>query len=67
MRVRSGGCWLWCRPVATAPIQLLAWKPPYVASAALKDEKTKQNIVEEMMDKENCSLVKTVVTPVKRE
>jgi len=26
--------WLWCRPVATAPIQLLAWEPPYAAEAA---------------------------------
>ena len=23
--------WLWCRPVAAAPIQPLAWKPPYAA------------------------------------
>ena len=33
--------WLWCRPVATAPIRLLAWEPPYATGAAL--EKTKQN------------------------
>ena len=26
--------WLWCRPVATAPIQPLAWEPPYAAGAA---------------------------------
>ena len=26
--------WLWCRPVATAPIQPLAWEPPYAAEAA---------------------------------
>ena len=31
--------WLWCRPVAIAPIQLLAWEPPYTASAALKKKK----------------------------
>ena len=30
--------WLWCRPVATAPIRSLAWKLPYAASAALKKE-----------------------------
>ena len=29
--------WLWCRLVATAPIQPLAWEPPYTAGAALKD------------------------------
>ena len=23
--------WLWCRPVATAPIRPLAWEPPYAA------------------------------------
>ena len=28
--------WLWCRPVATAPIRPLAWEPPYAAGAALK-------------------------------
>src|SRR5512145_2039697 len=26
--------WLWLRPVATAPIQSLAWEPPYAAGAA---------------------------------
>ena len=26
--------WLWCKPMATAPIQPLAWEPPYVAGAA---------------------------------
>ena len=26
--------WLWCRPAATAPIQPLAWEPPYAAGAA---------------------------------
>ena len=26
--------WLWCRPVATAPIRALAWEPPYAAGAA---------------------------------
>ena len=28
--------WLWCRPAATAPIQLLAWEIPYAVGAALK-------------------------------
>ena len=42
--------WLWRRPVATAPIQPLAWEPPYAAEAAqeiatttTKRQKTKQN------------------------
>ena len=28
--------WLWRRPVATAPIQPLAWEPPYATGAAQK-------------------------------
>jgi len=31
--------WLWCRPVATAPIRLLAWEPPYAAGAVLEKAK----------------------------
>ena len=34
--------WLWCRPVATAPIQPLACEPPYAASAALKSKEKKE-------------------------
>ena len=34
--------WLWCRPVATAPIQPLAWEPPYAGSMALKKKKKKE-------------------------
>ena len=33
--------WLWCKPEATAPIQLLAWELPYAASAPLKRQKEK--------------------------
>ena len=28
--------WLWCRPVATAPIQPLSWELPYAAGVAIK-------------------------------
>ena len=28
--------WLWCRPVATAPIRTQAWEPPYAVGTALK-------------------------------
>ena len=36
--------WLWCRPVATAPIGLLAWEPPYGTGMALKKrQKKRQN------------------------
>ena len=31
--------WLWCRPVATAPIRSLAWEPPCAAEAALEKAK----------------------------
>ena len=34
--------WLWCRPAATAPIQPLAWEPPYAVHAALKRQKIKK-------------------------
>ena len=30
--------WLWCRPAAVAPIQPLAWEPPYAAGMALKNQ-----------------------------
>ena len=32
---------LWCRPAATAPIQLLDWELPYATGAALKRQKKK--------------------------
>ena len=31
--------WLWRRLVATAPIQPLAWKPPYATGTAQKSKK----------------------------
>ena len=31
--------WLWCRPAPTAPIQPLAWEPPYAAGMALEKAK----------------------------
>ena len=34
--------WLWCRPAAMAPIQPLAWEPPYTKGAALKRQKKKK-------------------------
>jgi len=34
--------WLWCRPVATAPIRPLAWEPPYAAGVALGKAKKKE-------------------------
>jgi len=34
--------WLWCRPVATAPIQLLVQELAYAVGAALKRKKKKK-------------------------
>ena len=39
MWLESGVAVLWCSPVATAPIRLLAWEPPYAVGAALKSKK----------------------------
>jgi len=36
--------WLWCRPVATAPIRPLAWKPPYAMRAAQEIAKKKKEL-----------------------
>ena len=33
--------WLWCRLAAAAPIQPLAWEPPYAVGAVLKKKKEK--------------------------
>ena len=41
--------WLWCRPVATALIQHLAWEPPCAMGAAKKNHKKSKN---ENKDKE---------------
>ena len=35
--------WLWRRPGATAPIQPLAWEPPYAAGMALEKAKRQKN------------------------
>ena len=34
--------WLWCEPVATAPIRPLAWEPPYAAAAGPRKDKKKK-------------------------
>ena len=34
--------WVWCRPVATAPIQPLAWEPPHAMGAAQEMAKKQQ-------------------------
>ena len=34
--------WLWRRSATRAPIQILAWEPPYAAGVALKRQKDKK-------------------------
>ena len=34
--------WLWRRPAAIAPVQPLAWEPPYALGVALKGQKGKK-------------------------
>ena len=34
--------WLWCRLAAIAPIQPLAWEPPYAVGSVLKLKKEKR-------------------------
>ena len=34
--------WLWCRLVATSPIQPLAWKPPYAGGCGPKRDQKKK-------------------------
>ena len=36
--------WLWCRPVATAPIRPLAEEPAYATGAALEKTKRQKKI-----------------------
>ena len=42
--------WLWHRPVATAPIRPLAWKPPYAAGAALEKTKKKKRFASHILN-----------------
>ena len=37
--------WLWCRLATVAPIQPLAWEPPYALGAALEKTRKKKVIV----------------------
>ena len=43
--------WLWCRPVATAPIQPLAWEPPYAAGVAQEIATTTTTTKKDKKDK----------------
>ena len=59
--------WLWCRPVATAPIRPLAWECPHAVGAALekakKQNKTKQKCYEkETENKKEVLETKKIIT-----
>ena len=43
MQLGSRLLWLWCRLAAVAPIQPLAWKPPYAMGVALKSREKKKS------------------------
>ena len=45
--------WLWRRPVAAAPIQPLAWEPPYALEAALEKTKKKKKKKKKEKKKKN--------------
>ena len=50
--------WLWCRPVATAPILTPAWEPPYATGVVLKRQnKTKKPITESCTGLEHNAIV----------
>ena len=40
--------WLWCRPVATAPIRALAWEPPYASGIALRNNNNKKQPIDNL-------------------
>ena len=39
--------WLWCSPVAIAPIRPLAWEPPYAVGVALESKNKTQHTEKE--------------------
>ena len=56
--------WLWPRLVATAPIQPLAWEPPYAVGVAQeiakKDQKKKKKLQKlNSIAKDSCEAEKT--------
>ena len=53
--------WLWCRLAAKAPIQPLAWEPPYASGSALKRQKTKKKV---MCWSSHCGSVETNLTSI---
>ena len=52
--------WLWCRPVAIAPIWPLAWEPPYAKGAALKRQKKRKEKVQHRYYRANIKVHRAV-------
>ena len=55
--------WLWCRPVAAAPIIPLAWEPPCVMGAALKRQNTHTHTKKFLLTAELASPHRTTPSP----
>ena len=56
--------WLWCRPAAVAPIQPIAWEPPYAIGAALKKQTKKEcGITQMSFQVESQGIVGIVLGP----
>ena len=49
--------WLWRRPAATAPIEPLAWEPPYAAGVAQEMAKKKKKKLKATLIKKNRETV----------
>ena len=48
--------WLWCRPVATAPIGPLAWEPQYARGVALEKAKRQKKKKKKAKTKNNLNI-----------
>ena len=59
--------WLWRRPAATYLIKLLAWEPPYAASAALEKTKRQYFLRQYLSHCYLCQLVTEVKVILKSE
>ena len=55
--------WRWCRPAVVAPIQPVAWEPPYTTGVALKRQK-KKIIKINKIDKQDKMKQKTADTGI---
>ena len=59
--------WLWRRPVATAPIQPLAWEPPYAAGAAQEIATTTATTTKDKRQKDKKKKVSIQLRKVRKK